>query len=961
MDDLPEKMFECEGEVIVTHEDCALVLIKDVNHICYVSSDVFSRNLKVGDIVMLNARIAPKECVHPEIPYLCRALWDIKERVPSHLFPRMLERFQVEELEDYIRWASTLQERIPSEFDKFMQKEDISALGGLLAMQGIIDDAPLRKKPEKEPTPEPKVGTGERNGKHEYGASDVSDHDTDHHKKKKKRKKKKKKRDSAASESDIEIVEEKMHTNKEKSVPYEEKRPEQEEDRVGKKDRKKKKRKKEESSAASEVEIEEEEISKKKKKKDKKKKEKKSKKKKKRKHSSSEESDLEIAKVVKKKHKIDVDIENIPHHLVLHKLNDMMHELEKGIDPEQLQELLEKGKPAGNKAKGETAAIAYPKIGEAYDPKAINTWSNMRGFQSVAATKSSWLGLTVAPGAQPSVIPELKMSFGKEIDENVPVAVAEVANDDPNNGDENSSSSSSKDSSPKKDSMFKNIFGDEREPSPENKEDEIMEKAFKRKEKPDANQTPKPKSNNLAMALQSRLKQASSANNQAQKDDKQSMDRQSLERPYYKPHHNQHTNTYDKQRQRYNHHHNKDNNKRSRSRSQSYQNDRYNKQKKNDRNNRFSVEERYNKADRFDSKGDRYDSKGDRFDRSGVDDNSRRPSMTDSRRQSMTDSRQSSERSRYESKGSRQSSERSRNDTKASSRHRSRNKSRSRDSSSGSDSSRSSTRKKLTGSVSRDKSSPSYSYSYNNKKTINLNNKSKLKKITEDKTKTKKKKKTTSGGVKMNYSDEDKADSSSSDDSDAPSHNVDDSKFEIESDPEDDEKMIERIRKQRARLMATLPSADRELQIQQEVDSSMNKNGGSKTRGGIPITSFTQDPETKNEEELKEFKTVLLSGSVLSDGDFTQVFQISATVQGQEKSYYQCSFPEVLKKSNSLNLGSKNQLMETLQLKSSKFDVCREGLLNVYYKHPKNSSTKTVTEKDLLLGLLIFLQSLRYM
>jgi len=61
MDKLSEKMFECEGEVIVTHEDCALVIIKDGNHICYVSSDIcLSRSLKVGDTVMLNARLAPK-------------------------------------------------------------------------------------------------------------------------------------------------------------------------------------------------------------------------------------------------------------------------------------------------------------------------------------------------------------------------------------------------------------------------------------------------------------------------------------------------------------------------------------------------------------------------------------------------------------------------------------------------------------------------------------------------------------------------------------------------------------------------------------------------------------------------------------------------------------------------------------------------------------------------------------
>jgi len=943
MDKLSEKMFECEGEVIVTHEDCALVIIKDGNHICYVSSDIcLSRSLKVGDTVMLNARLAPKECVHPEIPYLCRALWNKKERVPSHLFPRMMERFQVEELEDYIRWATPLQDRIPSEFDKFMQKEDISALGGLLAMQGIIEDAPLRKKPEKEASSEPTKGS---NGKHEVddtGEYGASDHNTDHHKKKKKRKKKKKKKDSAASESEIEIVEEKMPPMRmDRSSSHQDKHSDQEEEKEWKKDKKKKKRKQEESSL-DEVETEEEESSKKKKKKDKKKKEKKSKKKKKRKHSTSEDSDLEIAKVVKKKHKIDVDIENIPHHLVLHKLNDMIHELEKGVDPDQLQELLEKDKPAGSNKKEEaTAAIAYPKIGEAYDPKAINTWSNMRGFQSVAAKKSSWLGLTVAPGAQPSIIPEPKISFGKEINENVPLAVAEEPTDNHKNED-NTSGSSSKDSSPKKDSMFKNIFGDEREPSPENKEDEIIEKAFKRKEKPDANQKPKSKSNNLAMALQSRLNKAASGANPDQNDDRQSMDRQSMERPYHKPSY-KHNNTYDKHRQRYNQHHNKDNNKRSRSRSKSHHNDRYNKQKHfHDRNKRFSGEERYN------DKAERYEN------RYGGSDSSRRPSRTD------TDSRQSLERSKYESKGSRQSSERSRYDSKASSRHRSRNKSRSRkrsssSSRSNSNSSRSSIRKKLTGSVSRGSSSSSSdSDSDNNSKKRNLKRKSKLKKIKEEKSGKKK----TSSGVVMNYSDEDKADSSSSSESDSnsPSHNLEDTK--LESDHEDEDKMIERIRKQRARLVATLPSADRELQIQQEVSS--NKNGQKNTRGAIPITSFQQETETKTEEELKDFKTVILSGSILSDGDFSQVFQISASVQGQEKSYYQCSFPEILRKSNSLNFESKKQLMETLQLKSSKFDVSREGLLNVYYKHPKNSSTKTVTEKDLLLGLLIFLQSLRY-
>ena len=50
-----------------------------------------------------------------------------------------------------------------------------------------------------------------------------------------------------------------------------------------------------------------------------------------------------------------------------------------------LQELLTKDKPDGNKEK-EMSIVSYPKIGEAYDPKAINTWSNLRGFQSSAVS-----------------------------------------------------------------------------------------------------------------------------------------------------------------------------------------------------------------------------------------------------------------------------------------------------------------------------------------------------------------------------------------------------------------------------------------------------------------------------------------------------------------------------------------------------------------------------------------------
>ena len=46
-------------------------------------------------------------------------------------------------------------------------------------------------------------------------------------------------------------------------------------------------------------------------------------------------------------------------------------------------------------------------------------------------------------------------------------------------------------------------------------------------------------------------------------------------------------------------------------------------------------------------------------------------------------------------------------------------------------------------------------------------------------------------------------------------------------DDEEDDKMIERIRKQRARLVATLPSADRQLQV------VALRRGASLWRGGL--------------------------------------------------------------------------------------------------------------------------------
>jgi len=887
-DNLPDKLFECDAEVIVYLEQTALVHIKDGNQIGYVSADIcHSRRIRVGDTVQINARLAPKECLHPDIPYICKSIWSPDEPVPSHTFPRMMERYQIDELENYIKWAPKLQQKIPTEFDKFIQKEDFSALGGLLAMQGIIDDAPLQKKSKKkgEDEIEEEVVLDDSSSK------DSKDHDKDKKKKHKKKKRKKDVEDNGIIESDnvSEKKEEKKKKRKKKDSYSE---AESDVEIIEKKSKRKKKHKKKDSSSSSEDD-QEEKSTKKKKKKDKKKKEKKSKKRK-HKHSSSEDSDLEIAKKVKKKHKIDVNIEDVPHHLVLHKLNDMIQELEKGVDPDQLKELLTKDKPDGNKEK-EMSIVSYPKIGEAYDPKAINTWSNLRGFQSsaVSTLKSNWLGLSVVPGANQSTLPQPNLNFGKEETEGgedgrKSGSKSATESDQDEQSDKEDTSS---ENTPNKASVFKDIFGEEREPSPEQKEDEVPVQAFVRKDKEDQSKK-KSKSKNLALALQSRLNRTS-----AQDQDKE---KEAFEHKHYE----RKADTYNK-KQPYKHY------KRSRSRSNS--------------------DPRGHKMRPY-------------YPRSYQD--RPRSGSREMSRNSGDYSRHSRERSRYSRGESMQRSSRQR----SSSRHKQRSSSRQKSRHS---KPRSSILTHITGSASRSEKSESESSS-SHSSSDDSEESGKNKKLKKKSLKKNKKKR--SSKVSVNYSEDDMnhKDSSQSD-SDNQNHQVEEA-MKLEDDEEDD-KMIERIRKQRARLVATLPSADRQLQeIAEENGNSCKIKFNNKARGGVPITSFQQDAEAGGEE--KKFKTVILTGSTLSDGSMSQLFQISATVQGDVNSYYQCAFPEVLKKYNSLNSATRKEIMETLQLKSSKFDVSREGLLNVYYKHPKNSSAKTVTEKDLLLGLLIFLQGL---
>lgn len=607
----------------------------------------------------------------------------------------------------------------------------------------------------------------------------------------------------------------------------------------------------------------------------------------------------------KKKKKVEDD--NIPHHLVLHKLNDMIQELEKGVKPEQLQELQKKVEDE----KKEQGAISYPKIGVAYDPKETNAWTNNRGFQNPASImqKSSWLGLTVAPGAVPSTLPHPKALIAKNLGQD--------EEDDINAEDRSDSDSDSdSDESPVKASVFQDIFGEERPPSPERRADDIPLHAFQRRKEAEAEEVsasvPKPApSNNLAKALQSRLA--------GRKTEKRKEPTRSKSRSPWEKHR-----------------------ERSRKRSETPS---YARRTDDDRSYRSDRKDHNDRIDRYYNRDDR---KSESRERSSLD-TRRRNRDDEPRRSSSRSNRYSKESSRrqsvdeYNNSPRRQDSHRSSRDRVIESRR----------------------------STLEEQNVPNKSYWDDNviqevsEGSEDSERQRERKKEKKEKKKRKKNKKKREGRVKLNYDDEEEK-SEGDDGSDAGKSIDQEGKrvvgraegLAIDSDQEDEEKMIEKIRRKRAKLLARIPEK------QEEHDESVNLEDiptpfekVSAREGGQLITSFSQDGEEEH-ADVKKYKTVIVTGSVLNDGQFGQLFQLSATVQGSSNKYFQCSFPELLRRSNSLAAGSRIELMDTLQVKSSKFDVEKEGMMNVSYKHPNLGLIKAVSEKEMLLSFLSFLQSM---
>ena len=155
----------------------------------------------------------------------------------------------------------------------------------------------------------------------------------------------------------------------------------------------------------------------------------------------------------------------------------------------------------------------------------------------------------------------------------------------------------------------------------------------------------------------------------------------------------------------------------------------------------------------------------------------------------------------------------------------------------------------------------------------------KPKKVKKEKKKHKKKKKKNGdrvGKVKLSYEDEDRSGSEGSARSSVSESSVGREEGNVwDSDQEDDEKTIEKIRRKRAKLLARIPE-----EAAGEVEQAPFVADKAGMEGGQLITSFSQNGDEK--EEVKKYKTVICTGSVINDGQFGQIFQLSATVQGTD-------------------------------------------------------------------------------
>jgi len=616
----------------------------------------------------------------------------------------------------------------------------------------------------------------------------------------------------------------------------------------------------------------------------------------------------------KKRQKSSTDEEEPVKHLdCLHKINDMIAELEKKVatDPPKVTQ--------HPKASPQPEVIAYPQPGVAYSLNRPPSSPTSIGFPNPKRiTAPAWLGLTVAPGSIPT-------SVNPSNNQLVPLKDASYSIKD---------ESDVEDKSPIKKSLFSNIFEhEERATSPEN-ENPVLARLDVR---PDTRGKAK-LSNLLQDRILTKTKERESVHeggrmvnvdNSREKTTSQSRSR-SRDKTWKK----RHKSRGGSQRERRSRSKSRlrRSRKRSRSRSKSCHSDKVGQKNKKSRSNSSDSKGQRSKKDRSNT-FDKERSKRKR-NKSKSRSRSKRKYKKKSKSRSRSKSNTCKDKSSRESKGDKKLLMKS----------------------------ISPSRRKEMGKASKNLRSTSPSpqrnkYKEKKRKRSQSRQKDKYK---SNKKKSKRKSRSVSPSENKNGDLRTFIEKQKRNDVEKEFCPFDNKKSDCESEASDDELIIKKRRLNRLKFLSKF----KEVQKEEEVcDTNVVISSTKNDDGSIPIKFFEQPVNTFEDDDNNIQPVVFFDAEIMNVGSCTHILQVGASATSWDKSstFFKYMQPDLLHGSHleKLIADSKFEVMDSLRLKTSKFDVAHSGKLNLYFKHPELGNIKAEQEKDVLTAFINFLQSVK--
>merc|ERR1719318_641189 len=189
--------------------------------------------------------------------------------------------------------------------------------------------------------------------------------------------------------------------------------------------------------------------------------------------------------------------------------------------------------------------------------------------------------------------------------------------------------------------------------------------------------------------------------------------------------------------------------------------------------------------------------------------------------------------------------------------------------------------------------------------------------------------------------------------------NVNTTQSDCDTDASEEEMIIRKRRLDRTKFLAAFKDEKNE----EPEDNSKKIKINEPDEKNIPIAFFEQPVDTGEVDDDESLPVVFFDAEVLHDGSSTHILQLGAnsTVLDKTFTFFKYMQPNLLKgdQLEQLNSDARFELMDSLRLKTSKFDVIHSGKLNLYFKHPDLGNIISEKERDVLISFISFLRSLK--